>query len=438
MAADVAIFIEKRTPRLLYTLRFVFEDVFNMSWRYFCDQDEFLSEEPVLKINYSRHDLEDCFRIAPHGLLSETDLFEQNIKMSQWNDLPVFFGSPNKADIPFDPLAATFYCISRFEEYLPFVADEHGRFPAEQSLAFSQDFLKRPLVNEWWTAIFEIWKEAHPNLAGAKPSFKFISTVDVDNSYAFRGKGPARVLSALARDVYQMDNYTLSKRWDTLFKRKQDPFDTYDREMQLASEKKFDLIYFVLFSEFGPHDRNISRFSQKLQKSVRHIADFAKIAIHPSYRCMDEEDRLIKEHSGLQEVVRRKITKSRQHYLRMQLPKTYRQLKSLGIEQEYSMGYSRVTGWRASTCTPFRFYDLEMEEETELKVFPFPFMDSVYIDQLKLSKPEAWTEICTFIDQAKVHKGVFISVMHNRYLGNLLPESEGWVEMYHNMIDYIQ
>jgi hypothetical protein len=153
---------------------------------------------------------------------------------------------------------------------------------------------------------------------------------------------------------------------------------------------------------------------------------------------MEEESRLKKEHSGMQDVVRRKINQSRQHYLRFQLPKTYRQLISMGIEHEYSMGYSRNTGWRASTCTPFRFYDLEMEEETELRVYPFPFMDSVYIDHLKMSTEEAWKEISMFIDQVRSNKGLFISVMHNRNLGDLLPEAKGWAELYHKMIDLIQ
>jgi hypothetical protein len=44
-------------------------------------------------------------------------------------------------DLPFDPLAATFYLVSRYEEYLPFIPDEHGRFPAKQSFAFSNGFL---------------------------------------------------------------------------------------------------------------------------------------------------------------------------------------------------------------------------------------------------------------------------------------------------------
>jgi hypothetical protein len=139
----------------------------------------------------------------------------------------------------------------------------------------------------------------------------------------------------------------------------------------------------------------------------------------------------------MQDIVRRKIKMSRQHYLRFRLPQTYRALITLGIEHDYSMGYARETGWRASTCSAFRFYDLELEEETELYVHPFPFMDSVYQDYLKLKPEAAWEEIKTFADQTKFNGGEFISVMHNRNLGDLLPESKDWPELYHRLVDYL-
>jgi hypothetical protein len=437
MAAEVSILIPRRTPRLIFTIRFVFEDLLGLSWETHKKVDAFLESEAPIKINYTKSEVDGVFHIQPHNLLLETEIFEQTIHMSEWEGLPYFFGIKAKSDLPFDPFASTFYCISRYEEYLPFMPDEHGRFPVNQSAAVKHGFLKRPLVNEWWQAIWPLLQKDHAKQLDVKTDWRFISTVDVDNSFAFSGKGPLRVLSAVLKDIYQLDFYTLKRRWTCLVGKEADPFDRYDREMQLAEEKDFDLIYFVLFSELGPHDRNVSRFSQRLQTSIRHIADFAQLGSHPSYRTMDENDRLRDEHRGMQDIVRRKIKMSRQHYLRFRLPQTYRALITLGIEHDYSMGYARETGWRASTCSAFRFYDLELEEETELYVHPFPFMDSVYQDYLKLKPEAAWEEIKTFADQTKFNGGEFISVMHNRNLGDLLPESKDWPELYHRLVDYL-
>ena len=62
--------------------------------------------------------------------------------------------------------------------------------------------------------------------------------------------------------------------------------------------------------------------------------------------------------------------RSRQHYLRFSLPETYQNLIDLEIEEDYSMGYASNVGFRAGTCTPFLFYDLDSEIKTPLIVAP--------------------------------------------------------------------
>ena len=49
--------------------------------------------------------------------------------ISQWKGLPVFFQTTSDSDIPFDVFAASFFLVSRYEEYLEFQPDAHGRFP---------------------------------------------------------------------------------------------------------------------------------------------------------------------------------------------------------------------------------------------------------------------------------------------------------------------
>ena len=121
--------------------------------------------------------------------------------------------------------------------------------------------------------------------------------------------------------------------------------------MAFAEGLGIELLYFVLFSEWGPNDRNISPHSQALQRSVRHISDFASLGAHPSYRASKESD-VLHDEKALEALTKQKLEKSRQHFLRFRLPATYRQLRAAGIKQEYSMGYSTQTGWRASCCVP--------------------------------------------------------------------------------------
>ena len=54
-----------------------------------------------------------------------------------------------EADTGFDLLAAVFYLITRYEEYLPHDKDLYGRYPHTAAVAFREGFLQQPLVNTW-------------------------------------------------------------------------------------------------------------------------------------------------------------------------------------------------------------------------------------------------------------------------------------------------
>ena len=87
--------------------------------------------------------------------------------------------------------------------------------------------------------------------------------------------------------------------------------------------------------------------------------------------------RLLREELEWLEVIGDKdIQASRQHYIRLTTPETYRRLIAAGIRKDFSMGYGSINGFRASVSTPFTWYDLEKEETTSLTVYPFCFMDA--------------------------------------------------------------
>ena len=67
---------------------------------------------------------------------------------------------------------------------------------------------------------------------------------------------------------------------------------------------------------------------------------------------------LKKEKMRLENIINTPVTFSRQHFLRLSIPETYQNLIDLDIEEDYTMGYAKYAGFRASTCTPFYFFDL--------------------------------------------------------------------------------
>ena len=129
----------------------------------------------------------------------------------------------------------------------------------------------------------------------------------------------------------------------------------------------------------------------------------------------------------------KKIRKSRQHFLLLRLPETYRNLLSLGIEEDYSMGYPGICGFRAGICTPFRFYDLQNEKETNLLVFPFQVMDTSLNKYMKLSPQEAQRHIEELVDEVKEVNGTFISIWHNESLHDR-GKWKGWRLVFEQML----
>jgi hypothetical protein len=122
--------------------------------------------------------------------------------------------------------------------------------------------------------------------------------------------------------------------------------------------------------------------------------------------------------------------------LRFNLPDTYQKLIDLEIEEDYSMGYASHVGFRASTCTPFYFYDLDFEIQTPLKVFPFALMDTTLNDYMKLTPKQSLGRIRDLKNEVKAVNGVFITLFHNESLSNYL-RWKGWKRLYKSTLNIV-
>ena len=69
------------------------------------------------------------------------------------------------------------------------------------------------------------------------------------------------------------------------------------------------------------------------------------------------------------------MTISRNSFSKVNLPINYRNLIKLNIREDYTMGYVNKIGFRASTCTPFLFYDIDNDIQTPLLINPYNLMD---------------------------------------------------------------
>ncbi len=339
------------------------------------NQKEFIAFNGC-RLNYSRNRItEDEFHIIPAGLLWEENISVQNIEVFDCKDYPAFFKSPVESNWPFDIFAASFFLVSRYEEYLPFTPDEYGRYPHTGSVAYINGFLHRPLVNEWITGLKKKLLNWFPALWSTENFFRFIPTYDIDIAYSYLHKEWKLNLAGAMKSVSRLDFRALTDRIQVLAGNRKDPFDVYEWLYALHLKFRLKPVYFFLVAEKRKdYDRNILPSEKAMQELIQHHALGYNIGIHPSWQSGDEPGLINSEKKLLECITGMDVETSRQHYIRMKLPETYRLLLGAGIKNEYSMGYGSINGFRASISSTYQWYDLGSESVSALNIFPYCFM----------------------------------------------------------------
>ena len=142
-----------------------------------------------------------------------------------------------------------------------------------------------------------------------------------------------------------------------------------------------------------------------MQELIRYHSEKGTVGIHPSWQSTDNPKLLKQEIGWLEFITGQTIMHSRQHFIRLNLPQTYRHLIAAGVQKDFSMGYGTINGFRASVASSFYWYDLEKEETTGLMVFPFCFMDANAFYEEKLAPHQALAELMRFYQIIKQVNG---------------------------------
>lgn len=410
------IYSENISSRLIYTLDFIFKDIVGINYTITNDLNSFVQANNYKKISYSKENYGGV-HISPKYLLFETNIEPQKINFGFWKGYPTLYHS-NKSDIPFDLFSATFFLISRYEEYLPHKKDKHERFLAEETIAYNKSFLHLPIVNIWIDFLVEI---LDINYSPDK-KYSSITTFDIDNSYAYRGKGLKRFSLSLLKDIYELKPKNIAKRLASLINIKNDPCNSYNYIFnKIDSYKKNKSLFFILNGSYSSMDKNLPITSGIQKKLLKSISNKYEVGIHPSFQS-NKKDVIQTEIESLENVINKKIEKSRQHFLMLEFPKTYKRLIKNNIKEDYSMGFSECLNFRASTCTPFYWFDLVNNSKTNLKVFPIGIMDGTLKDYLSLDINSSIELSKKHIDLYKKYNGTFVLLWHNSSFNEL----EGW------------
>jgi hypothetical protein len=424
------IYSERVSTRLQYISKFILREQLGITVTLTTNLEGFESHDGP-RINYSgRQNGGDFFKLENHPLLFENGISEQKVDCFLHNGSKAFFQTAN-SDFPFDIFAASFYLLSRYEEYLPHKQDMYGRYSHENSLAFREGFLNIPIVNSWIQDFGKALQNKFPDLNISMPAFSYTPTYDIDIAWSFKGKG-------LYRNIGGFLKAPSLERLSVLTRVKKDPYDCYEFLRDLHHEYKPDPIYFFLVATSrSKYDKNISPYEHNMWQLIKRHAKKYRVGLHPSWKSNENVELLKKEKKILETAGDQPVLRSRQHYIKFTLPETFNRLVEIGITEDYSMGYGSINGFRASVASSFYWYNLSTESVTPLRLFPFCFMDANSFFEQKQGAEESFEELQHYSEQCKKAGGQLVTIFHNNFLG-ASKKFDGWREGYVKFISQLQ
>lgn len=419
--------------RLTYTLDFIFNEVLGVAYSILDTLDVKVENSgPCINYGIDKLDSNQIF-IPSQGLLNQSGITNCTEAMEAL--AKNILTSIEKREIFTDDIfSLIFFMISRYEEYLPHEADQFGRFQAKNSLSYQLQILDRAIVDECILNLKNNISEKYPNYVFLnKKKFAIHSTIDIDQVWAYAHKGFRNVAGGI-KDLIKGDLFSFKRRLSSFNNYKNDPFNTYELIESLHKKHQIKPNYFVLFaSKTSTYDKNHDISEPHFKSKIKALSEKYNVGIHPSFSSNKEPNLLKSEIESLQNIIQTPITTSRQHFIMLGLPETYRNLILNSIKEDYSMGYPEENGYRAGTGHNFYWYDLVNECVTDLIIHPFQLMDVTLKNYKKLSASQAKTEINRLIKYAKEIDTPLCVIWHNSSLdeGSIW---RGWTDVYESIL----
>jgi hypothetical protein len=407
----------------------IFDRILGIEVEYTAKVEDFIKHSGP-KITYTKLPLQNEFFVRSNDLLFEQGINNIQIKVQDWEGVPCFFTAGERSAIPFDIFSASFYLLSRYEEYLPHVKDIHGRFPPSESIAYQNNFLELPVIDLWAKKLLEKLKERFPDLVSKKNTYSYTSIIDVTTSHCYAHKGIARSIAGVFLDLTSLKLKRIGERVSVWFNSKKDPYNNFTWLINLHKKYTVKSMFFFQFAAYSAYDKNVSINNNNFKFLIKSVSDYSTVALCASYSSFHNKEILKKEKKNLSAVINRPVNYSRLRYNRIDIPTTYRNLVETEFTKDFTMGYTHEIGFRASTCTPFYFYDINLEVQHPIKIFPFAIHDYAFLKNKSLE--EADTKVKSIYQVIKQVNGSFITIFSNELLGE--ENKISWKNLYETIL----
>lgn len=257
-------------------------------------------------------------------------------------------------------------------------------------------------------------------------SYRAIVTHDIDFVTKFKS------LRNVASAWYRREN-TLWQGWKQLQRSKQDraldPYWSMLDMLKVNNSKGLETHFYFKVAVTNPkYDWNDYRISDPdIVELIRELrVQGAKIGLHPSYETYLDGDQIRREKDLLEKAVDVDVIHSRQHFLRYELPTTFKLLSDAGIKYDSSIRYNSK-----DCASEFgKTYEMTYKgDDLGISQMPFTLMETHRLaDPLSLL-----ADLEKAAKEIKANKGQVVLLWHNNNF-----ETSHQVDLYNKCCDLIK
>jgi hypothetical protein len=328
-----------------------------------------------------------------------------------------------------DVFGSAFFALTRYEESVQRDLDEHERFPASASLASSEGFLRKPLIDEYvdllWRALWTLW----PSLSRRAHRFTLRPTHDVDRPWAVRGQGALGVGRSLIADLaHRRDPAVAVQRIRAAVQARSDrvdhdPYNTFDFLMDTSERFGLRSTFFFMAGGDAPkYDATYDLRDPHIAALLRRIGQRGhEVGLHASYLSYRSPDTMRRELEAVRAAWRAVGFEQpewgvRQHYLRFAVPETWRIQAETGLAYDSSIGFAEANGFRAGTCREYQVFDLAERHVLPLRERPLVMMEAASPEYLAHDLDGAANAALALVAECRRHGGDAVLLYHNSSL----------------------
>lgn len=325
-----------------------------------------------------------------------------------------------------DLFGSAFYLLTRYEEIADPVRDEHGRFSMYAAVAHKEDFLDRPVVNEYVDVLYALLRRLSARLERAPRDFSLVVTHDVDVPLSVRRPRRREYARAVVGDATKRRDPQLAARRMRAYRHRTKPdvcdrdpaftFDFFLRENERHGIRSW-MNFMTETGGFGSVEYSLEEpWARALLRDVHRRGHH--IGFHPSFQTYRDGDQLRLEFERLRDVAAEEGIEQdewggRQHWLQWENPTTWQLWEDLGLHHDSSLGYDLLPGFRCSVCYPFPVFNLETRQPLKLEEWPLTWMEVAVMDMVGQQPSEGVASAIELSAACKRHDGDLVVLWHN-------------------------